>query len=131
MEAEFEICKLECDEFGNAYNTSGVLNNRWSVIDDIDGNFRTTRKWSGVLRAATSTINANSFRGFVVPPLQPGLYRDSMSFRVSEDGLNLRYEITDIEAFFSPPAPATKWSMEHTEKPPIENQVLPCMAPCA
>lgn len=115
IEAEFEICKVECDATGNAYNSTGVLNNRWSVMDDIDGDFRTTRTFSGTLTCATSTINANSFRAFVVPPLQPGMRRDQMRFNVTEDGLKLRYEIRDLEVWYSAPAPATRWAMEHSE----------------
>jgi hypothetical protein len=115
VEVEFEICKLECDALGNCSNTSGVLSNRWSCIDEIDQNFYTTRTFQGKLRTVSSRINANSFRDYVVPPLQPGMRRQSMEFAVSTDGLHLEYTIVDREVAFAPPAPATSWSMSHTE----------------
>lgn len=123
VEVEFEICKVECDSNGNAYNTSGVLNNRWSVIDDLDENFITTRKFNGTLQTVSSTINANSFRAYVVPPLQPGMRRESMSFNVTTDGKKLRYEITDKETLFAAPSPATWWRIEHIEDATRESRL--------
>lgn len=115
VEAEFEISKVECDGLGNSfYNNSGVLNNRWSCIDVVDSDFLTTRTFSGKLRAAGSVVNANSFRSLCLPPMQPGMFRDSMRFQVSESGLELIYTVTDKEVPFAAPAPATKWRFEHT-----------------
>lgn len=115
VEVEFEICKLECNANGGCSNTCGVLSNRWSCVDDIDQNFYTTRTFRGKLRTVSSRINANSFRDYVVPPLQPGMRRQAMEFVVSADGLNLEYTIVDREVAFAPPAPATTWKMTHTE----------------
>lgn len=115
-ELEFEICKMECDPNGSLYNASGVLSNRWTVSDDIDNNRQTTRTWSGTLRTMTSVVNANSFRGLVVPKLQEGFRRDSMHFLVSEDGLSLQYQVTDREIAYSAPSPATSWDLSTTER---------------
>lgn len=116
VEAEFEICKLECgfsDE--GAGNNSGVLNNRWSCIDDVDHNFYTTRTFTGRLRLSTSLVNPHSFRDWVVPGMQEGMKLEKMSFTASEDGLNLDYTVIHKEVAFSAPAPATDWRISHTE----------------
>lgn len=116
IRVQFEICKLECDAHGQANNNNlGVLSNRWSVSDDVDENFFTTRRFSGVLRVATAQLNAHEFRSWVVPPLQGGFRRQSMAFRVSEDSLTLSYDITDRETVWSAPGDATRWQMRHTE----------------
>lgn len=116
VRVRFEVCKLECDQHGQAIrNNSGVLSNRWSVADDIDENFMTTRRFQGVLRVMTANVNAHEFRTLVVPPLQPGFYRKSMAFNVSEDGLKLAYTVIDRETVWSAPKPATKWYLSHKE----------------
>lgn len=107
VEMEFEICTTICFPDGRAGNSTGVLNNRWSVVDDIDKNFYTVRTWSGRLRASSSQININAFRKLCVPPLQPGMRRERMQFAVAENGLDLSYTITDREIAFAWPAPAT------------------------
>lgn len=109
VELEFEICQLICFSTGQAGNQTGVLNNRWTVVDDIDKNFFTTRTFTGKLRLSSSQVNPNNFRNLCVPPLQQGMRRDHMQFAVSEDGLNLMYTVTDKEIAFAPPAPATTW----------------------
>ena len=116
VEFEIEVCVLEC---GGAVtgigNTSGVLSNRWSVADTVDSNFFTTRTFTGRLRTITARINAMGLRNWVVPRLEPGFKRQTMTFRVTEDGLNLEYTIVDKEVAFSPPRPATEWSYRYTE----------------
>lgn len=123
VEMEIEVCQLNCTITGETPNTYGVLNNRWSVIDRIDRNFMTTRTFSGKLRASSSQVNVNAFRGLVVPPLQPGMRRESMDFVASEDGLNLLYSITDKEVAFAPPAPATTWSASFSEDIQYQGQL--------
>lgn len=111
----FEICKLECETGdGRASTVEGVLSNRWSVTDDIDLNRMTNRSIHGRLRVTTPWINANHFRGWVVPALQDGFRRDSMNFMVTEDGLWLDYTINDKEIAYSAPQPATSWRMKHS-----------------
>lgn len=111
IEAEFEVCVLECE---SSLPASNVLSNKWSVTDDLDRNFMTTRVYSGRLRVTSAVFSPNSFRDWVLPPLQPGMRREKMTFVVTEDSLNLMYTITDREVAFAPPAPATSWHMSHT-----------------
>lgn len=117
VSATFEIMKAECSGFGaNRTNNSGVLSHVWRVEDSVSQNFFTTRTFAGVLRLASSVgYNPHSFRSLVIPPLQPGMRRDSMKFVAHENGLELSYVITDQEVAFAPPAPATSWNFKHTE----------------
>jgi hypothetical protein len=113
VQADFEVCTLECGY--SEGNKSNVLSNRWTCADDIDENFYTTRTFSGRLRLANSLINPHGFRSLVIPTLQPGMKRKSVRVTSSSDGLTLDYTVTDDEAAFSPPEPATSWSYSHTE----------------
>lgn len=130
VEAEFEVCVVECSyKEGQATgyrsgpqtagicpdNTKGVLSNRWTVVDNIDVNLKTTREYHGRLRVASNVINPNDFRSLVVPPLRAGLRREAIQFSVSPDGLNLDYLIRDVEVFASAPYPAKTWEISHTE----------------
>ena len=115
VEAEFEVCVNECNNSLQNTNTSSVLSNCWSCTDDIDRNFYTRRTISGQLRVATAVLNPHSFRNIVLPPLQPGMRRDSMQFVAADDGLTLQYTITDQEVAFAAPKPATSWRVSHTE----------------
>lgn len=122
VSAEFEICKPECTSSGDIAdvgktpgNTQGVLSNRWSVSDDIDEDFYTTRTYSGRLVLASSNLDANAFRSLCVPKLMPGLKR-RMAFTVTADGKNLDYTIVDREVAFSAPYPATSWAVTHSEE---------------
>jgi len=112
----FEVCKMECDVKGQVPNNKrGVLSNRWSVSDSIDGNMTTVRTISGQLRVTTPYLNANQFRGWVVPALQPGFRRESIQFTVTADGLWLNYVVTDRETHYSAPPPATSWDYRYRE----------------
>jgi hypothetical protein len=115
VDATFEICKLECNPDGTCpFNTYGVLSNRWSVTESIDHNMRSSRTYSGTAVFASANINAMMLRWIVAPPLQPLFRRDRMEFAVSEDGLKLRWSVTDVEIALSAPYPARKWSYVHT-----------------
>lgn len=118
VRATFEVCKLECESGdGRAeVNKSGVLSNRWSVVDYIDNNKMTDRTISGRLRVTTPLLSPHHFRGWVVPTLQAGFRRDSVEFTVTEDGLWLQYTIVDKEIAYAAPYPATSWELEHIEK---------------
>jgi len=118
VEAEFEICVVQCDDeggSGGSQNQNGVLSNRWTVNDDIDQNFYTTRTWNGRLETAGVIKNPNAFRYWVLPPQQPGMQRTEMSFNVTNDGRTLEYTVKDIEVAWSAPDPATYWNVRHTE----------------
>lgn len=116
IEATFVVCKVECDSGGMALGaTSGVLSHRWSSVDSLDVNRMTTRTYSGSLTIATANFSPHWFRYLVVPPLQGGFRREAQRFEASDDGLQLRYSITDREVAQAAPYPATKWQVAHTE----------------
>ncbi|MGH7745196.1 MAG: hypothetical protein ACREQ5_10415, partial [Candidatus Dormibacteria bacterium] len=98
------------------FNYSPVLNNRWSMTDEIDADWYTTRRVEGILVIAgtgnaddPNRLNVNMYRDWVVPKLQNGFKRESMRFQSSVDGLKLMYEIVDREVFASCPIPGTTW----------------------
>lgn len=149
VEAEFEICKVECQVNADIVSASGtdvgfagtvpeskttqVLSNRWSVSDEIDATLKTIRTYQGCIRIAASKvdplsgIDINSFRDHCTPVLQPGLRRDLISFVVSPDGLNMNYLIRDVEVVDSAPPPAKRWSVVHSEE---MDQALRVRASC-
>ena len=113
MKVEFtiEISGIECISGGG--NTQGVLSNRWGMHDVIDLNQYTTRSITGRLRVVDPTLDPQSFRSWVIPPLTKGFRRKSIDMTSSTDGLTLDYSITDEEQFVAPPGDATEWDGEH------------------
>jgi hypothetical protein len=111
IEFEIEICKVECE---SPNNYSGVLNNRWSMADQIDGDWYTTRTITGRLRVADVALNPQAFRNLAFPPLQNGFKRESIETTTSLDGLTLDYKVVDKEIYASCPAPGTTWEGTHT-----------------
>lgn len=117
VEAAFEIHRVQCHDLDTAEdNSSGILSHRWSCTDGLDANLRATRQYRGRLELATSRFSPHWFRSLVLPPLQPGMRRDQMLFTAAEDGRSLHYEILDQEIAIAAPAPARRWSVEHTEQ---------------
>ena len=93
-----------------------VINNRWSSTDDYGDDFRCTRTWRGKLRLGTAKLPPHGFRGVVVPPLQRGWRRSRMNFHGEANSLELGYEVVDQQLMGdSPPWPAAKMSITHTE----------------
>ncbi|HEY1602596.1 MAG TPA: hypothetical protein VGG64_23530, partial [Pirellulales bacterium] len=112
IEFTIELAIVDCN---NDTNTQGVLSNRWSMMDSYDTNWFCNRTVRGRLRIATLNLNAQSFRSWVVPPLQSGFKREAMHFTTSADGLTLEYIITDRQVFASCPMPGTTWTCDHSE----------------
>jgi hypothetical protein len=117
VDFEIEVCIVECNEAGEVPNNhTGVLSNRWSLVDSIDRNRHTTRTVTGILKTHNGLVNPNTFRRFVVPSLQEGFTRESVTYRVTEDSLDLEYTIVDKEISYSAPPPATSWSYRVSEE---------------
>ncbi|MEK9811221.1 MAG: hypothetical protein VW362_12285, partial [Candidatus Nanopelagicales bacterium] len=114
IEFEIEICMVQCDTTGKVPdNESGILSNRWSMSDTVDRNFYTTRTITGRLVTINGNLSSHALRKWVVPRLQPGFRRDSMSFTATNDGLKLDYTIVDKEVAFAAPDPATEWNTQY------------------
>jgi len=103
---------------------AGYLNLRYWIADDIDGNWRTTRFYRGRLRVASKAVTPHAFRNVVMPSLVAGFRRDAISLRESDDGLELDFEIRDIEQYASAPFPATKWRGNHMVVSPYDGSAL-------
>lgn len=113
VSATFECFKRECDAHGSAGENQPIKSLTWSVTDDIDQNFTTSRTYVGRLLLNHANIDPNSLRGFCVPPVLPGLMRKQMTFAVGVDRMTLDFTITDKEVHMAPPAPATSWHVSH------------------
>ena len=129
----FEICRKICDPNGTPPNPevpgltqaesdallidsgSAVLNNRWSISESKDVNWKTTRVLEGLLRVSSPSAIAHAQRYLCVPPLLRGYQRVSQSFVVDPTGLNLKYRIEDKQQHAAPPRPAIAWSGTVTE----------------
>lgn len=120
--AVFELCVPWCETFSTA--NAKILLNRWSVADSIDENLFTTRTYNGILKAANPYINPNLLRHVVLPPLANGMRRKSMKFDVGDDGRTLKYSITDEEAAFAAPRPATSWNVVQSDSIGLEKPLV-------
>ncbi len=114
--AEFELCHLDCDYNPTTGNNYGVLSNRWSSVDSLDVNLQVTRTYTGQLVCASNNININSFRWMTIPPLQPLMRIEGMSFDVSSDGLRMNWMVIHKEIASAAPWPARTWNVVHTEE---------------
>lgn len=108
---EIELCVVDCSQDNNQ---TGVLSNRWSASDAIDNNFYTTRTITGRLRVKHMGVNPQLFRNLVIPHLQRGFKRESITCTTSVDGLTMEYTVIDVEKFAASPSPATEWSGTYT-----------------
>ena len=108
--ATFEVCIPYCDYYPDETKQKLLLN-KWSVSDSIDSDLYTTRTYRGQIKVANPHIDPNLLRGLVLPPLAQGMRRAAMEFAVEQDGRTLAYTVTDKEATFAAPAPATSWSV--------------------
>ena len=112
MRVEFDITvsNLECAQPSGA---GDVINNRWSMSDDIDANWYITRAINGRLRVKSHQFDPQNFRALVIPPLGNGFHREAIHCATSVDGLTLEYSVVDRQVHASPPFPATTWSGTH------------------
>lgn len=108
--------KTEQDEreFG-AHKKLGVLSNRWSCVDRLDNSSYLIRTYAGTVRLANPHWNPNDYRCLTLPPLVPGMRRESIEYRASEDGLKLQYTIVDKEVTITPPEGCSDIKIRHQE----------------
>jgi hypothetical protein len=116
---EVTVCiSADCTNSGSASDTiqrrKGILSNRWTCADDIDENlYLRSRVFVGELKLANPLKNPHDFRELVVPAISPGMRLKSMSFRQSEDQLNLQYTVIHEEVHVTAPHPATSLRISH------------------
>ncbi len=116
---EVVVCiSADCSSSGSASDSiqrrKGILSNRWTCADDIDENlYLRSRVFVGELKLANPLKNPHDFRELVVPAISPGMRLKSMSFRQSEDQLNLQYTVIHEEVHVTAPHPATSLRISH------------------
>jgi len=122
-----DVSLVECGSDGQA--PDATLSNRWSVSEEMDDNFFTTRTISGKLymavgfRPGNGAADVKALEGappfrhkvLTVPPLERGFKRQKISFAVDRTGLICDYVVVDRQVHTSAPWPATKISGSHTE----------------
>jgi hypothetical protein len=101
--------------FEDAYRRFGVLSNRWSCTDDMNEDRYLVRTFQGQVKLSNPSWNPQDYRILTVPPLTPGMRREKMSYRASEDGLTLGYTIVDKEVTITAPPGSTGVKISHNE----------------
>lgn len=122
IQFSIRVC-LGCDS-----SAGQIASNRWSSMDVLNEDFRTTRTWRGRLRLRAidlfkedgqpkdHQLTPHHFRDLVMPPLAYGFRRRMMEFMAEPNGLELAYTITDEEIIgTAAPPPATRVRGYHTE----------------
>jgi len=106
---------IENVEFESVQRSLGILGHRWSCMDRINDSGFTTRTYTGSLSLSNPNWNPHDFRAITVPPVVPGMQRKSFDYVSSEDGLTLRYTVTDEEVTITAPDPARTIKIVHNE----------------
>lgn len=107
-----DVTIMECS---SESGTGLVLNNRWAVMEMMDENFFTERITRGRITLSSSHVSGHEFKNIIVPTLEDGFRRESVTFEVAENGLDCTYEVRDKQVHTSAPFPATTISGTHTE----------------
>lgn len=116
------ICHMGmCDSPSMGANTHGIINLRYWIGEDINGeDWTTLRTYSGRLRVAHAGVNVHqALRSWlVIPPLQTGFWRKSIRLHQAPNGLELDFTVEDQELYAQAPWPATSWDGEHMVSSP-------------
>ena len=111
---EIECCKLECLINSGGTQVPPVLTNRWSVEESADVSGAITRNVSGSMRLSAPAALLGDYRALVFPILEIGFRRDGMVYCEEENGLEVRYRITDSQVHDAAPWPFTDWECVST-----------------
>lgn len=119
-----ECAKVVCS--ATSFTVPLILNNRWSVSEEMDENNFTTRTIAGRVRlscgvTADQLLTANPTmpqvfaKYYVVPGLEEGFRRERIEFSADKSGLECEYRVTDRQVHTAAPWPATKMNARHTQ----------------
>lgn len=112
VEWSIECMKLLCD---TQAGPNEILNNRWSLSEELDTNWFMTKTIRGKLRLSASNYSpGHAFRTPITPGLEMGFRRERVQYALSENGLQIEYEITDRQIHDAAPWPATKLNGSYT-----------------
>lgn len=93
-----------------------VLDNRWSVEEELDSNFYLTRTIRGSLRLSRPVARIGfDYRWITVPALEAGFKRQRFRYTVKEDGLTCEYEVVDRQVHTAAPWPATEMRVTNSK----------------
>ncbi len=111
---------IECEvtSCGTSFSTGAfnlVLSNRWSVQEQMDKNFFTTRRVKGRIRFSSADRQWQALRGLAFPALESGFRRTSYQYEVLANGLEADYTIVDSQTTTAAPWPATSIDGSYTE----------------
>lgn len=101
--------------FNSLQRKYGVRSHTWTCAEQVDTNWFTTRTYNGELKISSPHTNIHDFRVLTVPPLVPGMKRESIDYRVSSDKMTLQYTIVDKEVMVTPPADFKNININHSE----------------
>lgn len=124
-----QCAKLSCPPpwyTGGPLQVPLVLNNRWSVSEEMDANNFTTRTIAGRMRLSCGVTSDQLVtnnpampqvfaRYLVVPGIEEGFKRERIEFSADKSGLECEYRITDRQIHTAPPWPATRMEARHTQ----------------
>jgi len=118
------VCHVPlCDTGGSSGSSnSGVINMRYWIAEDINGqDWTTTRIYQGRIRVAHAGINVHQAirRHLVMPPLQGGFWRKSIKIQQAPNGLEADFTVIDEELWAQAPKPAQWWDGHHTVSSPM------------
>lgn len=84
-----------------------VLSNKWSIAEERDGNFFTTRRISGSIRMAHAMYAAHAFVPWVIPGLEYGFKREMVAYDANANNIEATYQVIDRQTHTAAPWPAT------------------------
>ncbi len=111
-----EVSLVECVLSNQLTAVPWILNNRWSVREEMDESQFLSRTVEGTLRLSAPVAQlGNDFRGLVVPGLERGFRRAAIEFATDKTGLECTYRVLDRQVHTAAPWPAVKMDITHTE----------------
>lgn len=113
---EIEACVIACLKSGVCpAEFPLVLNNRWSVSEDMDRDFYITTRIRGHVRLSRVPDDYTDVKGLVIPLLPPEFRREKITFSIDANGLDCDWEVEDRQIFLSAIPPATSMECSFTE----------------
>jgi hypothetical protein len=125
--ATFEICRVlyQVDSPDNipdevveydAQKAKGVIYNRWTIVDGMDGEGKVSHDISGKMCVKDHRYKANACRLFAFPFAFPYGRMVDRNYTISEDGLTLEYRFKFQHAGAAPPAYIRDYKATYVEE---------------
>lgn len=108
---EIEACVVACARSSQTWIANElalILNNRWTVTEEMDVDWYLVNRIRGRLRLAYPPTNYDIPKSLVFPPLSHDFRRDKITFAVAANGLDCDWEVEDRQVFMAAPWPGTR-----------------------